>query len=203
MRILLMTAVATLTSFGCASSQASDKPTTPQSGDQSHSGAHMAKHRGMEQAGDEHGGMMGHGDKSGSCEMDSCPMMIVGTSVHAEDVAGGAALAFTTTGDVNELRRRIAHMAEMHGKMAEMHGKHHGGSGGGMGMHAGKMSGHDMMPAADVRVEEIEGGARLIFTAREPSELPALREHAQQHAAKMSSGECAMMKHHGGDAPAP
>jgi hypothetical protein len=56
------------------------------------------------------GGMMGKG------MADSCPMAVAGTTVRAEEVAGGSSLVFTTTGDVNELRRRVSAMAEMHDK---------------------------------------------------------------------------------------
>jgi hypothetical protein len=47
-----------------------------------------------------------------------CPMQVLGTTVAAADVEGGAALSFTTsTGDVNDLRQRVHHMAEMHDQM--------------------------------------------------------------------------------------
>lgn len=76
----------------------------------------------------------------------SCPGMVAGTTVRAVDIDGGAALEFTTTGDVAEVRRRAAHMAEMHAKhgtnggMADcgMMGGGMMGSGTGMhGMHGG------------------------------------------------------------------
>jgi hypothetical protein len=89
------------------------------------------------------GAMMGH-DMA-----DTCPMAVEGTAARAEDVQGGAALSFTTTGDV-------------------------------------------------------EGGARLILTPRDPADLPELRQHAREHAEKMASGQCPMLAMHGeGDAVAP
>jgi hypothetical protein len=94
---------------GCASSQAAREPaTTPPT----------AEERGMR-------GEMMHQGMAGMC-----PMQVEGTSATAEDVEGGAALAFTTTGDVAELRRRVAHMADMHNR--------HGGAkqGHAMGMHS-------------------------------------------------------------------
>lgn len=81
----------------------------------------------------------------------SCPLELAGTSVRATDVDGGAALEFTTTGDVAELRKRVAHMAEMHAKMGGemMGGGMMGGAGAGscpmMSMHAGAHS--DAAPA--------------------------------------------------------
>jgi hypothetical protein len=44
----------------------------------------------------------------------SCPVAVPGTSVSVEDTDTGAALVFVTTGDVAELRRRVAEMARMH-----------------------------------------------------------------------------------------
>lgn len=52
----------------------------------------------------------------------SCPVAVPGTSVTVEDTDTGAALVFVTTGDVAELRRRVA-------AMAEMHNEHHGAMG--------------------------------------------------------------------------
>jgi hypothetical protein len=121
-----------------------------------------------------------------------CPMTVEGTTARAEDVDGGAALAFTTTGDVAELRRRVAHMAEMH---EQHHGEGHGAMMGG-GDGKGMMGGGKGMPPATARSEEIDGGARLVFTPRDPADLPKLREHARQHAEKMASGQCPMMSMH-------
>src|SRR6187402_2762029 len=84
----------------------------------------------------------------------SCPMVVPGTSVTVEDTATGAALVFVTTGDVAEVRRRVASLAQMHnehhGAMGPLpdgsggggHEGHegHGAAAGGGGKHAG----HDM-----------------------------------------------------------
>jgi hypothetical protein len=173
-----------------------------------------------------------------------CPMAVGGTTVRAEDTQDGAALVFTTpSGDVQELRNRVATMAKRHEQMqagggcpcgAGMGpGPHHGemrggmpppggappagggpGPGGGMGpgpggmgppggmtpeMHAGMMA----MKAAKVRMEPVEGGARLVFTPADPSQLPALRQAVQTRAQMMSSGQCPMMKQGGPGGPPP
>ncbi len=69
----------------------------------------------------------------------SCPVTVPGTSVTVEDADTGAALVFVTTGDVVELRKRVA-------AMAKMHNDHHGAMGAlpdGKDEHAGHdMSGH-------------------------------------------------------------
>ncbi len=59
-----------------------------------------------------------------------CPMEVQGTKVEAADTDNGAALTFTTTGDVAELRRRVTAMAERHNAMAEKHQAHHPGGQG-------------------------------------------------------------------------
>jgi hypothetical protein len=74
-------------------------------------------------------GMMGGMGKDGMKGMD-CPMQVPGTTVRAEEVEGGSAIVFSTTGDVAELRRRVAAMAAMHNEhagkgcpMMAMHGQ--------------------------------------------------------------------------------
>ncbi len=167
---------------GCASSQAGQQPPVAAATTQPEAPAEP----GM-------GGGMGHDMAS------MCPMTVAGTTARAEDVDGGAALAFTTTGDVAELRRRVAHLAEMHEKQ---HGEGHGAMMSGdegkgmMGDGKGMMRGGMGMPPASARSEEIDGGARLVFTPRDPADLPKLREHAHQHAEKMASGQCPMMSMH-------
>lgn len=125
----------------------------------------------------------------GDEEMAMCPTAVEGTSARATDIAGGVAIVFTTTtGDVAELRRRVARMAEMHQRRhgdapARGHG-HHGAMNGGM-----------MMPAASVRVEDVEGGALLAFTPLDPADLPMLRERVHRHAERMGAGgRCPMMQ---------
>jgi hypothetical protein len=57
------------------------------------------------------GGMMQHDP----CPMEeNCPMKLPGVVVRAQDVAGGASLTFTTSGDVAALRERVRKMAQMH-----------------------------------------------------------------------------------------
>lgn len=123
-----------------------------------------------------------------------CPMMPpAGTNVVATDTNDGVAIAFTTTGDVADLRTRVHRMAEMHEKMRAMH---HGGemdSGMGSGDMHGRMM-HTQMMAARVTVEDIPGGSRLVFVPSDPSQVSALRDQAREHAAMMAKGECPMMK---------
>jgi hypothetical protein len=139
---------------------------------------------------------------SGSAEDPSCPVAVPGTSVNVEDTETGAALAFVTTGDVAELRARVGRMAQMHN---DAHGKMGplptGAEGGG---HDHAAMGHDHEHAghaggmisvhSQAAVEEIEGGARIVYTAG-PNDLGALRDELRMHAEHMAAGTCAMGTH--------
>lgn len=124
----------------------------------------------------------GDGGVGGMGMMDEmCPMAVPGTTVAASDVDGGVALAFTTrSGDVEELRRRVRRMAEMHAG--------HGGMG--------------MMPAATATVEDVDGGARIALIATDPAQQEALRQHAHMHAGQMQGGQCPMMQERAAPSPA-
>lgn len=146
---------------------------------------------------------------------------------------GAALVFTTPSGDVEELRRRVGALAQRHDQMqagggcpcgqgmGHEHGGMHGGMpppggppGGGKGpgpggmgphgemtpeMHAGMMA----MKAAKVKTEPVEGGARLVFTPADPSQLAALRQAVQTRASMMSSGQCPMMQKGAGAPPAP
>jgi len=136
-------------------------------------------------------------------------MQVQGTTVAAADVEGGVGLSFTTkTGDVAELRRRVARMAEMHNQhggqmMMGGHGappagtgeEHQHGAGpgngpqpgdgpqghagGGMMMGGGTMGGGGMMmPPANASVEDIDGGARLVLRPKDAAQLGAPQRSA-------------------------
>lgn len=129
----------------------------------------------------------------------TCPVAIPGTSVSVEDTDTGAALVFVTTGDVAELRKRVAAMAaahnEEHAKMGPLptgagdgeggHHHHdmgamdHGGGGAMVGVHSA---------AAE---QDIDGGARLVFTVN-PDDVGAMHDELEMHAAHMAKGTCEM-----------
>lgn len=62
-------------------------------------------------------------------------------------------------------------------------------SGGMMG------SGHmkAMMVPSNARAEDVEGGARIVLTPKDPAELQTLRDHVRGHAERMAAGYCPMM----------
>ena len=131
----------------------------------------------------------GDGDHEGMMA-GMCPMQVSGTTMAATEVEGGIGLSFTTmTGDVEELRRRVRGMAEMHNQR-----------GGDKHLGAGHEGGGMMMPSATTSAEDLERGARLILQPKDPAQLAALREHVRMKAQRMASGECPMKSL--GDEPA-
>lgn len=131
-----------------------------------------------------------------------CPMAIEGVEVDVSDAEGGVAMEFTTdTGDVQDLRDRVRHMAAMYeihrggGHMMwhhHMDGHRHGRRGHGRGMGPGRGMGGQRtpMPDATATMEEIDEGARLVLVPRDPAELDELRTHAQMQEQRMESGQC-------------
>lgn len=143
----------------------------------------------------------------------TCPVAVPGTSVTAEDADNGGALVFVTTGEVAELRARVAALAAQHneahaamgplptgdetGAHAHAHGDHahaattgdHAAAGGLVTVHSKAVS------------EEIEGGARLGFVVA-PADLATLRDQLRRDAEQLASGSC-QVEHAAAPPPAP
>jgi hypothetical protein len=147
--------------------------------------------------------------KTATADDPSCPVSVAGTSVTVEDAANGAALVFVTTGDVAEVRKRVATLAAMHNEHHSAMGPlpdgtdaggghaghdahaHHGGAGGGGGGahagHAGGMIGvHSKATAAD-----IDGGAKVTFVAN-GGDVGKLQSELRMHAQHLAGGTCQM-----------
>jgi hypothetical protein len=150
----------------------------------------------------------------------SCPVAVPGTSVTVEDAGNGAALVFVTTGDVAEVRRRAAALAQMHN---EHHGAmgplpdgsdagagHAGHAGHDMSGHAGhdmsggEHAGHDMSGGehaghaggmigvhSKATASDIEGGAKVLFVANGDG-VAKLQSELRMHAQHLAAGTCAM-----------
>jgi hypothetical protein len=138
---------------------------------------------------------------------DSCPMHLAGVQVASEVTPEGAALVFTTrTGDVTELRSRVRALASHENTMSAAAGAIAQAPGG---ADTGRTRlGHDgassdaahavdshapqaeLTLAATVSVEEIGGGARLVFAAKSGAQLGELREHVRMLAQDMKTGDC-------------
>lgn len=152
----------------------------------------------------------------------SCPVAVQGTSVTVEDTNTGAALVFVTTGDVAELRKRVATMAQMHNDHHASMGAMPDGKDGGGGhaghdmsnMGSGSMQGHDMSAMGSghdmskhaghaggmigvhskAETTDIEGGAKLVLTAS-AADVAKLQSELRMHAQHMSNGTCTMEHH--------
>jgi hypothetical protein len=130
--------------------------------------------------------------------MSMCPAMVPGVSISAEDAPMGATVTFTAPpAQVEDLRARVRRMAEMHEHMAGMRERQPVGG----REHRGPMGGTMMtpLPPADVSVEEIEGGSRIVLAARDPADVEALRAGVRRHVERMRDGGCPMRQRQ--DAP--
>jgi hypothetical protein len=147
----------------------------------------------------------------------NCPMHVQGTSVEAENVEGGAALVFITTGDTDALRERVRNMAATHESSAMRTESQRMGtstsdtklSGGMQDTTAGAKDVDDTAtvpgaqpeadtassPDVDTRVEDIPGGARLIIIATNATDVDAVRTTTEQQAQQLTAGECPMTTH--------
>ena len=120
-----------------------------------------------------------------------CPMMMSGATVRASDQQGSAALAFTTTGDVPELRDRVRRMVDMHNRRHDARGRGEQPPDG--VMDGGMMGDRGAMPPATARYEETKSGAWMVLIPDEPRQLGVLRDRLHRHAQAMNEGECPMM----------
>jgi hypothetical protein len=125
-----------------------------------------------------------------------CPMLVDGVEVQYEELPGVAALAFrTTSGDVEDLQRRVEQLARRYelrdserGSMVWQHHRHtraamaQQGQGGAVGA----------IPPSTAKVDNFVDGARLVLRPTEPDDLEILRERVRGHRARMKAGECWM-----------
>jgi hypothetical protein len=140
-------------------------------------------------------------------------------AVEVTDTGTGVALSFTTRdGDVGDLRRRVQDMAQRYGQCDghrgmmwhRMDGRGMGpdrgrgpGSMPGQGMHGmGRGRGAGPMPAVETGVEQQDGGARIVLTPKDPTQLQALRQHVRMQQQHMQSGECWMLRTEGASSAA-
>ncbi len=163
-------------------------------------------------ASDQQATMGGESEGQQTATSDDCPMHVQGTTVTAEDVAGGAALVFITTGDTDTLRERVRNMAAAQESTAMAPESQRMGMsetmrpGSADDTTAGAKQSDDAAtatgpmdpltsPDVDTRVEDVEGGARLIISATNPADAETVRADARRHAQQLSAGECPMTSH--------
>lgn len=106
---------------------------------------------------------------------DMCPLEVSAAKVEAQDTDAGAALAFTTTTDVAELRRRVRRMADMQNQNRDW---------------LAARLGNATLPPARRLLDDIEGGARIEFRPADPSKLEELRAGIAAQAGRLLSGSC-------------
>lgn len=183
-RTSLVVVILTLAVSACRNDAQQTEPASSPQARESSAQARMPPGRGP---GPGHGAGM-HGMTG------ACPMAVADVSVDVADTKDGVALTFTTReGDVADLRGRVQQMATMYevhrGRGRMMWHPMGQGRGRGQGMQA-----RGMLPAVAANVIEIENGARLELTPRDPAQLDLLREHMRAHQQRMQSGECWMLQ---------
>jgi hypothetical protein len=136
---------------------------------------------------------------------DSCPATVPGTSAQATDTADGIAMTFTTTGDIQDLRKRARAMADRMNERSDAAGA--GGSdsrtstggammGGGMmggaitlrNTDAGDATMGGPMPATHTRAEDVPGGARIAMAPRDPYKAEEWRRRMWDTVLDMTEG---------------
>jgi hypothetical protein len=105
-------------------------------------------------------------------------MALAGTSLGTSDTETGIAINITTQPEnVTDLRRRVEHMAAMHGTGSASEGM---------------MKEH--MLSGTATYAPIENGARLILTPKDPEKLAEFRNEVRSHVEQMKKGGCPMMQ---------
>ena len=135
-----------------------------------------------------------------------CPMQVEGTTRNVVKLDNAVAMDFTTTGDVDEVRSRVAKMATKHNKMhadgksmkkgkgktkgkGKMKGKEKmDGKGKMAGKHKERMK---MMDGVSAKASDIDGGARLTLTPEDPEKADQIFKMMKEHAG--NKGQCPMM----------
>ena len=135
-----------------------------------------------------------------------CPTALPGAQLRSEVTADGVALVFTTSGgDAGELRDRVQRMADRHNAAqvplveqdpARAPGETSSGMTSTEGAHGMDMHGAGKDVPSRAAVEEISGGARVVFTPTDPAQVGILREHIRVHGKEMAETGC-------GEAPIP
>lgn len=128
--------------------------------------------------------------RAGACApmIGMCPFGSPDVKAEATDIEGGTAISFTADPEYVPLLRAAAEdMVSMHyARQREKEGRASPGMMRGMGPMAGMRG---MVPA-DVRVEDVRGGVRMVVTARQSEDVPELREQVFRHLARMRGARC-------------
>lgn len=119
----------------------------------------------------------------------TCPTEVPGTQLSAADTPDGEALTFTTTGDVEELRRRVHAMADMHDQQ-EQALEEEMGTGSVMGYGTGEGTAERGAPTSSASVQDVDGGARISYHMSREGDLEQLRSQVRADASEMQRPGC-------------
>lgn len=117
-----------------------------------------------------------------------CPVQDPAALVALEERPDGAALRFRTSGDPAPLRQRAHELAGVYrrGQERPMHGSTHRPP----PRPEGPVHPMGGLPAADVQVEELDDGARVVVTGASPEAVEQVRQLLAQHHDRLRSGGC-------------
>lgn len=115
----------------------------------------------------------------------ACPLGVPGALVIYKETEEGAQLTFMAPPEkVADLRERAQHASAAHGPGQRL-GKGHDGTHANGGDHGIKVM---QLPPARLTEEDIDGGARISFTAVDKVDLEALRSKLRNRASEMMAG---------------
>jgi len=113
-------------------------------------------------------------DKKEEDLLSECPEPLRGVQLSLEPVSGGVAVKFTTTNkkeldDLRSLLREAATLIEYHTKLAALHPEERQ-----------SLPNEVVIPAVDIDVKDIRGGAQIIIRPDDPSEISEVRAQARK-----------------------
>jgi hypothetical protein len=113
-----------------------------------------------------------------------CPQLPSAQSarITVAETPEGAAMVFAAKRDVADVRLGVRRMAIIHETVQGM-----------VGTVSTETADLPNLVAAHALVQDIDGGAQLLFVARDAESVPAVREEARRHAELVMLGQCATL----------
>lgn len=110
---------------------------------------------------------------------DLCPLGVPSAVVRVQELEIGLALEFTTSGDVADVRRRTRLMADVRDDLRDEIAR--------------TKRSNQTLHAAERYVEDVEGGARIVFLPPHATDLHAYRLDLDAEAMRLRGGDCPMV----------